>query len=433
MASFFNLCFPWLKSKESRSADMSTQPDNSHDHPSDTKDIHCMRKSDENSKRILRTANYEPLMVTARAASRRSTHLPVAKGERPEVGHTFSWAEKYQPKALKDFICHREKAESIRSTVCRGHYNHCIFEGPPGVGKRTMALAMLRECAGMDITETKEEIREFDLLIQIDLSEIRWHATEVILDLLQETYINGQAIIVNEAERLSKDAQLRIKSFLQTYRGHCKVIFCCYDISRLHDLSPLCMVIPLLPPSDEQIVEVLHFIAKKQDIELPDQLANNIAEKSKRCLQQAIRSFEATWHSNYPFKEEQLVLTGWEKEIADIATSIIEEQSSKRLFLFRQKLQILLQHNLCPQFVFFTLVEELKRHLDDRIQMQIGVFTQTYNDDQNEDLCIERKKMRNQEELFCGQMRTRVAGFVRIEEFVAKFMSFYKYNGIKQG
>lgn len=103
-----------------------------------------------------------------------------------------------------------------------------------------------------------------------------------------------------------------------------------------------------------------------------------------------------------------------------------------RLFLFRQKLQILLQHNLCPQFVFFTLVEELKRHLDDRIQMQIGVFTQTYNDD-NEDLCIERKKMRNQEELFCGQMRTRVAGFVRIEEFVAKFMSFYKYNGIKQG
>ncbi|KAJ6943026.1 hypothetical protein NC652_008732 [Populus alba x Populus x berolinensis] len=334
MASFFNLCFPWLKSKESRSADMSTQPDSSHDHPSDTKDIQCKRISDENSDRM-RTANYETLMVRA---SRGSTHLPVAKGERPEVGHTFSWAEKYQPKALKDFICHREKAESNRSTACNGHYNHCIFEGPPGAGKRTMAPAMLRECAGMDINETKEEIRELD----------------------------------------------------PTYRGHCKVIFFCYDISRLHDLSPLCMVIPLLPPSDEQIVEVLHFIAKKQDIELPDQLANSIAEKSKRCLQQAIRSFEATWHSNYPFKEDQLVLTGWEKEIADIASSIIEEQSSKRLFLFRQKLQILLQHNLCPQFVSFvrhphqdafTLVEELKRHLDDRIQIQIGVFSQTYNDD----------------------------------------------------
>ncbi|KAJ6933153.1 hypothetical protein NC651_008541 [Populus alba x Populus x berolinensis] len=80
-----------------------------------------------------------------------------------------------------------------------------------------MALAMFRECGGMDITETKEEIREFGL-----------------------------------------------------------------------------------------IVEVLHFIAKKQDIELPDQLASNIAEKSKRCLQQAIRSFEATWHSKYARLSPQL-------------------------------------------------------------------------------------------------------------------------------
>ena len=31
-------------------------------------------------------------------------------------------------------------------------------------------------------------------LIQIDLSEIRWHFTEVNLDLLQETYINGQGV-----------------------------------------------------------------------------------------------------------------------------------------------------------------------------------------------------------------------------------------------
>ena len=126
MASFFNLCFPWLKSEESRSADMSTQPDSSHDHPSDTKDIQCKRISDENSERM-RTANYETLMVRAGAASRGSTHLPVAKGERPEGGHTFSWAEKYQPKALKDFICHREKAESIRSTVCSYVHLHEFF------------------------------------------------------------------------------------------------------------------------------------------------------------------------------------------------------------------------------------------------------------------------------------------------------------------
>ncbi|CAK7356119.1 unnamed protein product [Dovyalis caffra] len=378
-------------------------------------------------------------MVRGSASCGETLAVAEGEGERPHVDCTFSWGKKYQPKALMDFICHREKAESIQIMVCNGQYNHCIFEGPPGVGKRTMSLAMLREYAGLDITETREESREFNLggsqgdpffkipvkmkvssqLIQIDLSELRWHdATDVILELLQETYINGKAgIIVNEAERLSNDAQLRIKSFLETNKGPYKVIFCCYDISRLQHLNSLCMVIQLLPPSNEQIVEVLNFIAKQQDIELPDQLANNIAEKSNYCLQQAIRSFEATWHSKYPFKEDQQVMTGWEEEIADTAKSIIEDQSSKRLFLFRQKLQILLQHNLCPQFVFVTLVEELKRHLDDQIQMQIGVLWQTYsNDDQNEDQCIGRKKFRNPDELFCEKMiRARAARFVRIE------------------
>uniref|UniRef100_F6HT79 Uncharacterized protein n=1 Tax=Vitis vinifera TaxID=29760 RepID=F6HT79_VITVI len=43
------------------------------------------------------------------------------------------------------------------------------------------------------------------------------------------------------------------------------------------------------------IIEVLEFIAKCEGIELPPRLAENIAEKSKHSIQQAIRSFEATW------------------------------------------------------------------------------------------------------------------------------------------
>jgi replication factor C subunit 3/5 len=39
----------------------------------------------------------------------------------------------------------------------------------------------------------------------------------------------------------------------------------------------------------------LQFIAKKEGIELPLQLAEKITEKSKNNLRQAIRSFEASW------------------------------------------------------------------------------------------------------------------------------------------
>lgn len=132
------------------------------------------------------------------------------------------------------------------------------------------------------------------------------------------------------------DSQFHVRSFLETCTGHYKVIFCCYDIFKLKHLRSLCIGIQLRRPSDMevmlisnwyflrslffnvwhccpdsfpilsgfvivhsvlQIVETLNFIAKQEDIELPYQLAKKIAEKSKHCLQQAIRSFEATWQS----------------------------------------------------------------------------------------------------------------------------------------
>ena len=52
-----------------------------------------------------------------------------------------------------------------------------------------------------------------------------------------------------------------------------------------------------MPFSILQIIEVLEFIAKHEAIELPPKLAENIAEKAKHNVRQAIRSFEATWQS----------------------------------------------------------------------------------------------------------------------------------------
>eukprot|EP00261_Vitis_vinifera_P040599 XP_019081842.1 PREDICTED: replication factor C subunit 3 [Vitis vinifera] len=138
------------------------------------------------------------------------------------------------------------------------------------------------------------------------------------------------AIILYGAGMLSMNDQLQIQSCLETYKGHYKVYFCSSGASKLQHIESLCTVIQILSPSKVQIIEVLEFIAKCEGIELPPRLAENIAEKSKHSIQQAIRSFEATWQLNYPFKEDQMILTGWEEELANIAKNIVDKQGPKQ-------------------------------------------------------------------------------------------------------
>ncbi|GJT00556.1 hypothetical protein Tco_0821725 [Tanacetum coccineum] len=78
-----------------------------------------------------------------------------------------------------------------------------------------------------------------------------------------------------------------------------------------------------------KIVEVLEFVARKEEIELPRELAERIDVKSKNNLRQAIRSFEATCQHNPLLDGERLILTGCENDIADMALNIVEKSKAQ--------------------------------------------------------------------------------------------------------
>lgn len=70
-----------------------------------------------------------------------------------ETERKYIWADNYRPFWLREFLCNREKAlwlqEIVRSWQdTQEECGHFIFEGNPGVGKRTMIWALLREAFG---------------------------------------------------------------------------------------------------------------------------------------------------------------------------------------------------------------------------------------------------------------------------------------------
>ncbi|KAL8495831.1 hypothetical protein ACS0TY_019805 [Phlomoides rotata] len=365
---------------------------------------------------------------------------------------SYVWSDNYRPALLQEFICNKEKALLLKNIVKSWHdtaeeCGHFIFEGNPGVGKRTMIWSLLREAFGEDKVQTREECKKFYLKgeavssilvnlsvspqhVEVNLSELKGYEKHVIVELIKEkspmlTDItsrcneeNCKAIILYEADKLSTDTLSYIKWMLEKFKGCNKVFFCCSDAKKLQPLIPLCRHIQLNEPSIEEIVEVLTFIAKKEGIQLPPPLACKIANNSKNNLRQAIRSFEATWHfngCNASLTEDQDIKTGWEDKIANIARNVLEEQSPKQLYNIRGELQNLIEHNVAPEFIFQTLKGELKWILPEQLQPQ---FEHLYVEYQKNNSGKNYSSSPNQEEESSkkqNDQRKNVQQFMRIE------------------
>ncbi|KAE8650277.1 hypothetical protein Csa_010879 [Cucumis sativus] len=268
----------------------------------------------------------------------------------------YSWGDSCRPKVLEDFICNKKTAielkEMVKEKGC-GHYY--IFEGAPGVGKRTMIQAMLRQAFGNQSMEIKEVVKVFDLksemlgsievkvkesshYVEVNMSQTKGFEKQVIVQLMKESHsplpcnhANCRGILLCEADQLSIETLMYIKWAMERYKGCSKIFFCCSDASKLLLLSSLCTLVRLSPPSKQEIVEVLEFIAKQQGFDLSKRLAERIADNSRNNLRQAIRSLEASWKKSQLFDEdENKLLTGWEDDIADVAKKIVEEQSPKQ-------------------------------------------------------------------------------------------------------
>ncbi|GLJ39409.1 hypothetical protein SUGI_0804860 [Cryptomeria japonica] len=360
----------------------------------------------------------------------------------------FQWAERWRPERLSDLILNKPQARELEKLVKQRDCPHMIFEGPPGVGKTSLIRAMI---AGIFKGED-EPVRKRTLIIklkaeletkiavplvgnsnytEISFNSLGGYERNVIDNLINtglknnsdESIVEYKVIAIREADKLSTDTQYYIRWMMERHSACCKLIFCCSNASKLEPISSLCKIIHVDPPTTEQMIQVLQRIARKENINLSQDFAKRIAESSDRNLCQAIRSLEACKRSQYPFTDNQKILTGWEDVIAKIAKSIVEEQSPKQLYNIRAKLQKLIMHNLNPNFVFSTLVEELRTHLDDNMKRRLMSLYATYNGNKDND---EDRLTGNQRESYVLDSKKNANRYIQIEEFTAKFMSIYK-------
>ena len=138
------------------------------------------------------------------------------------------WVEKYRPQVVKDTILPSKTKESFHKFVSSGSVPNLLLTGGPGVGKTTIAKAMLEEL-GCDYI-----VKNGSLNVNIDTLryEISTFASAVSLQGGRKYVIFDEADYLNAA-----NVQPALRNFIEEYSSNCGFIFTCNFKNRI--IAPL--------------------------------------------------------------------------------------------------------------------------------------------------------------------------------------------------
>jgi replication factor C subunit 3/5 len=318
--------------------------------------------------------------------------------------------------------------------VANGDCPHTLFYGPSGAGKKTLILALLRELFGASAEKLRVECKPWKIdlptrVLEVEFTTIssafhvemnpsdvgnndRYVVGEIIKEMARNRPVTTdgkrgfKVLILNEVDRLSKEAQHSLRRTMEKYSAACRLILCCTNISKvIEPVRSRCLCIRVAAPSKESIQSVLSQVATAEGFVLPDGLATRLVDNSDRNLRRVLLSLESCRVAQPVLTpEQQIALPNWECYIQEIARDIMTEQSAKRLYLVRGKLYELLVNCIPPEIVIRQLALELMKRLDDELKRSTAEAAAFY----------EHRLQEGQKAIF------------HLEAFVAKFMASYK-------
>ncbi|XP_055803613.1 uncharacterized protein LOC129872718 [Solanum dulcamara] len=338
------------------------------------------------------------------------------------------WADKHQPSSLEGFTCHKQEALLLKDLVSSNEIlPQILFKGPPGSGRRSLTMALLREIYGDAICN---ETRPVQVVVPVSSSphhielnvQLEPNARYVIMALVKQvtseyaltpeiSRVNKKAdykvIVLYNLDKAAENIQHLVKWIMDCYSDACKLILCCEDdVAILDSVKSRSKVFEVAAPVTHEIMEVLIQIARKEAFELPMGFAAKIAAKSKQNMRRAIMALEACKAHNYPFAEDQPISMGWEEVVTELAAEILADPNQTRLFSVRGKFQKLLVEFVHPKLILLKLVEEFIKRVDASIRREIHYWHAYYE----------------------KRLPLGTTALLKLEEFVVKFMSIYRKN-----
>ena len=208
------------------------------------------------------------------------------------------WIDKYRPKKL-EYIIHQDEIKRVlQNTVKTGELPHLLLYGPPGTGKTSIILALGYELFGPQLMN--ERILELNASDERGIDTVR----EKIITFAKES-INSvdhaypcppyKIIILDEADAITLDAQSALRKVIESSSKITRFCFTCNYIDKIIDpIVSRCVKFRFKPIDKKSMIDRLKFIAKKENLELSDELYDKIHEISEGDARKAIMILQNT-------------------------------------------------------------------------------------------------------------------------------------------
>ena len=195
------------------------------------------------------------------------------------------WVDKHRPTQLKQLSYHPETTARLSSLAADPHsLPHLMFYGPPGAGKKTRIMSLLREIYGPGSQRLRLDKRTFTTpskkSIDINMISSNYHieispgdagindryvVQEVIKEMAANRNISSAAasvtggatgaagaaadggsgsgrkkidykvVVLVEVDKLSRQAQAALRRTMEKYSASCRLILCCNNQSKVID------------------------------------------------------------------------------------------------------------------------------------------------------------------------------------------------------
>ncbi len=195
---------------------------------------------------------------------------------------TFLWVEKYRPNAIRDCILPDDLKKTFTEFVNDKHIPNLILSGGPGVGKTTVAKAMLEEIGATYMMINGSEESGIDIL----RTKIKNFASTVSLE-------GGRKyIILDEADYLNaQSTQPALRGFMEEFHKNCGFILTCNYKNRL--IPPLhsrCSIVDFIIPKEQKPKLAQDFFIRVQNI-----LNKEKVEFDPKAVAELLNKFFPDW------------------------------------------------------------------------------------------------------------------------------------------